>query len=1462
MKLHTISKFAVASALALVGASVLLPNVPVQAQATVNHRAITVPWQGDPSLPHQVVSNSPFTLHGVFWDPNNTSAALPAGVSICSVQWDPKGNGTFFNATAVANNGYEYTYTYTDAPGQPYTAVLRVTLCDTRVFTDTMEVIVGPNTRETKVNMAIDRGLWNLHKSLGRGTYDGLAGGRWTGINHSNAIYYEAPTASAVQAYHVNGHTQDGDKGQDPYTDNVRRGLRYLLSTTALAPVTLTNQQTYNSAGAPLTVQNPDGSVPANGIGLTVAKSAPSNGFPDNTYWHDPYQLGQVIDALVSSRTPNAVAETGNATSVKNRAYKDIVQDMLDAYSWGMNDFYGGWHYNWNNRTNDTSASHWWGIGVLAANVWGLDAPAWVKTQQIDIGIPKMQRAVFPDDCWFGYTNSQNYEWDFGLNTTPAGLILMNADGLAMSTARWRCAESYIQKRFSQTLGNFYAMYQTTKAMRTAQSGSPLVPTPKTLLQRTDNAGNVIASTNWYNEYADWLVANQAANGSWSSVGVNGGGGTPASVSGYLNSSTSNLRELTTAWGVIILSPALFEKAPTAVCKADSIVCAAGSTCGAAAVGTYSTANFDGSLSTPGDYQIASYSWDFQDGSSLNPNVVTTHSFAAVGTYNVKLTVTDTRGHSSSATCPVSVTDTALPPLASAGPLGGYDLCVGRTPADQLILDASGSVPRGSNIVSYEWDLSSPIDFAAINATGATTNATALFSALPPGPYNIGVRIKDDSTPQFTTTAFSQVRVRNAVTDAFCNRPPLAVDDAASTFSGVPVTIAVLANDTDPDNNPLTVTGVVVTTPGGTPVLNANGTVTFTPALGFAGVATFKYDIKDSFGAISAANVAVTVTKRKATVTAGSGTKIYGDADPAMSPTSAGFDPVDGITVVQTPRDAGENVGSYPTHASASGVTLVNYDVSYIDGALTITQATPTADATGETVTYDGLAHAGTCTVSGVNGDVLTGTSTYSSGGAPVAAGTHTLTCSFAGDTNYGPASDTADIVIKKLAAAVTAGSGTKTYGDADPSMTPTSSGFLAADGIAVTQTARDPGENVGTYATHATATGAAVDNYDVTYTDGALTITQATPTADATGETVTYDGQPHGGACVVNGVNGQTLPGTSTYSSGGAPVAAGTYTLTCSFAGDDNYGPSTDDATITIKRAAATVTAGSDTKVYGQADPTLTPSSTGFLAADGIVVTQTARDAGENVASYATHATATGAALGNYDVSYFDGSLSITPAPLTITANNVSIHYGVSMPLLTASYSGFQFADGPTSLAGTLTLTTLGTPFTLGSFPIIPSGVTSINYAITFVNGTFNVGNVAPSCDAASGSISMLWAPNHQMHPVTLNGVTDADGDAVTIAVVSIFQDEAVDAGGSGSSGPDGTGVGTSTAFVRAERVGDPKTPGNGRVYSITFSATDAAGGTCTKTVTVGVPHDQRPGSSAVNDGSLFDSTIAPPKK
>jgi hypothetical protein len=248
------------------------------------------------------------------------------------------------------------------------------------------------------------------------------------------------------------------------------------------------------------------------------------------------------------------------------------------------------------------------------------------------------------------------------------------------------------------------------------------------------------------------------------------------------------------------------------------------------------------------------------------------------------------------------------------------------------------------------------------------------------------------------------------------------VDDQASTMEDTPVTIAVLPNDTDPENGPLTVSLPSPTTAqGGTVSVNTNGTVLYTPAANYCGTDTFTYTITDASGQTDTATVVVlvscvkdvptavatggtfpydgnghagtctvtgamgeslagtlsytpggatspvtvgsytvncaftgnddyepvtatsniTITPRPAVVTAGTATKVYGTADPALSAVSTtGFLGADlGALVLNQSRATGETVGNYATTATATGGSLSNYSVVYVPAAFTITKA-------------------------------------------------------------------------------------------------------------------------------------------------------------------------------------------------------------------------------------------------------------------------------------------------------------------------------------------------------------------------------------------------------------------------------------------------------------------------------------------------------------------------------------------
>ena len=142
--------------------------------------------------------------------------------------------------------------------------------------------------------------------------------------------------------------------------------------------------------------------------------------------------------------------------------------------------------------------------------------------------------------------------------------------------------------------------------------------------------------------------------------------------------------------------------------------------------------------------------------------------------------------------------------------------------------------------------------------------------------------------------------------------------------------------------------------------------------------------------------------------------------------------------------------------------------------------------------------------------------------------------------------------------------------------------------------------------------------------------------------------------------------------------------------------------------------------------------------------------------------------------------------------------------------------------------------------------------YGIDNVLIEFAPPNEAPDCSSVTASQELLWPPNHKFVPISIIGVTDGDDDSIAITIDGITQDEEVDAkgNGDGNTSPDGQGIGSDTAQVRAERAGT----GDGRVYEISFTADDGNGGTCEGSVTVGVPHDKK--DTPVDSGQYFDST------
>ena len=213
---------------------------------------------------------------------------------------------------------------------------------------------------------------------------------------------------------------------------------------------------------------------------------------------------------------------------------------------------------------------------------------------------------------------------------------------------------------------------------------------------------------------------------------------------------------------------------------------------------------------------------------------------------------------------------------------------------------------------------------------------------------------------------------------------------------------------------------------------------------------------------------------------------------------------------------------------------------------------------------------------------------------------------------------------------------------------------------------------------------------------------------------------------------------------------------------------------------------------------------------------------------------------------------VSNTPSPGTPVVGTTVTFLVTSGPNAGATGTGVTDALGKATFSYTSN-GIVGTDTIKATF-VDASGATQTSN--TAVKNWVKPPNTPPDVSKACPSLDCLWPPNHKFVPITIGCVTDAEGDPITIVVTSITSDEPTatikGAGGAVTHVPDASGVGTKTASVRAERSGTA----DGRVYEITFSASDGKDSSIGK-VRVKVPHDQSVKTCpAVDNGQIYDAT------
>ncbi|HVL68284.1 MAG TPA: Ig-like domain-containing protein, partial [Vicinamibacterales bacterium] len=240
------------------------------------------------------------------------------------------------------------------------------------------------------------------------------------------------------------------------------------------------------------------------------------------------------------------------------------------------------------------------------------------------------------------------------------------------------------------------------------------------------------------------------------------------------------------------------------------------------------------------------------------------------------------------------------------------------------------------------------------------------------------------------------------------------------------------------------------------------------------------------------------------------------------------------------------------------------YTTTIVVASTTPTTTTVTCPAS---VTYTGGAHEPcTAVVTGEHGFTQALTVTYANN---VAAGTATALASFAGNASHEASSGSASFTIDKAASTTTV-SCPATVPYTGAAQEPCTASFSTLDVMGPLSVSYTENTGAGTATASASYPGDA--NHDGSSDTRSFTIARAVPVVTATGGSFTYDGQPHGGACSATGIGGSVLPAATAYSTGTAPVNAGTHTITCSFAGDGNYNAASDTAEIVIGKATPVI--------------------------------------------------------------------------------------------------------------------------------------------------------------------------------------------------------------------------------------------------------------------------------------------------
>ncbi|MEY4385611.1 MAG: hypothetical protein RLY20_894, partial [Verrucomicrobiota bacterium] len=692
-----------------------------------------------------------------------------------------------------------------------------------------------------------------------------------------------------------------------------------------------------------------------------------------------------------------------------------------------------------------------------------------------------------------------------------------------------------------------------------------------------------------------------------------------------------------------------------------------------------------------------------------------------------------------------------------------------------------GTFPSPAPAGPYAADMSTFIG-SAPNGTwslyilnGAGTTGSGVIS----NGWSLAVYTDVTNSAPTITAISNRVTTVNTATAAI----PFTITDAETAASNLVLTAS------SSNTNLVSANGIVF---GGS---GTNRTVTVTPSSNQLGSATLTLTVSD--GQLSAStNFQLTVNPAPLTITASNFSRGYGLTNPVLTGSIVGLQAGDNITAnFTTTATTNSPLGTYPITFTLNdpGNKLGNYTITTNNGTLTVTNALLTVTASNSNKVYGtSRTFAGTefALTSGTlfNGNTITNVTLSSAGAtntAPIGAYPIAATnATGSGLSNYKITYVTGALTVTTAPLTVTANSTNKVYGVtrtfAGTEFTVTSGALVNGDTLtSATLASAGALSNApaGAYAITVTnAIGLGASNYAISYVAGTLTVNSASLLITAGSTNKTYGATLNPSAYTVAGLlNGDSVTNLTLASAGSVSNAAvGAYSIVPNAAlgvGLTNYTIGYSNGTLTVNAANLLITAGNTNKIYGSTLVPLAYSVSGLLNNDSVTnILQTTSGSVSNapVGSYSiVPGSAQGHGLTNYTIGYSNGTLTVSPANLLITAGSTNKIYGSTLVPLAYTVAGLVNSDSVTNVS----LNSAGAINTapVGTYPITASGAQGLgltNYSIGYSNGALTVSGAALLISA--GNTNKTYGST--LAPVTYTVIGLLNADSVTnLALTSL---------------------------------------------------------------------------------------------